>query len=873
MRNKMIKVVRAAAAVALAAVLSLSGVTGAALTKVYAAETAVTVAEGKNFTPVKYGNIVDGRIEAFDENGVSYLVPLSELGTNAFIAEFIKANKSCFNLALTGNCKFFNVTLYMNEYPEIAKKFNWDRMKVLEYYLTTGIYMGDKSCTSFDLAVAVTILPDCVMSNGQIADIYELLEKFEKATGLTATAGVVVAPTTAGYLGIRNVDKATALGIIVNPREGEKFLNADGTESVGEVINEIVMEEEPVIVYNVEAYEVAHRRWEEAEPQPEDYASEWLSAKAEWESRKPVRADYTANDAAYATYDEAETAYNEAYEGWLSSEPDITASMTKDDKKNYETALGIWKTLEPQASEYVAGGRFSNSKEAAKAYDNDVKAWKEERPNPDDFVYHANTYVSAEAANAAYLGAHATWEAGKPDAGDANALTEYINEHPEPQSSDYVYYDNSVEFHGKTYTFASEEEANEKFWNAYEDWNEYSTAMPSYLTFEREKGIVVLEMQTLEMMKSIVDDVFNKRATKAPDDVLAAFFALYPEPDPFECESQAEYEDKCQKQMMQKASFAMKYLVAEYSSNSNDEIYRKYYATHECPDIFTEYDDEAYPNALNQWVLNGGKNIDLERKNLKDHYLNDISYLNSSLEEWYTDWGYFIDGGFIDDEEEARQAFLASQEACRNALDEKYFSKGLPNPENYRYKTEEEVNAAVKASAKEYYSWLRDANTCLVNDVMSEEGCTGVLKNCADTAKDALEAVALYYPTYDEAEYAFMVAHDKWEASAPDPLKYADVNEYNRAVAEWEGMAPDREDYTSNRYGLTSEEEAEEKYEEDLAAWEAEGENKFGQDAYEGILEEEGYYDDQKKWEEAEPQPEEFDPDTDYSDPESAPVV
>lgn len=397
--------------------------------------------------------------------------------------------------------------------------------------------------------------------------------------------------------------------------------------------------------------------------------------------------------------------------------------------------------------------------------------------------------------------------------------------------------------------------------------------MPSYLTFEREKGIVVLEMQTLEMMKSIIDDVFNKRATKAPDDVLAAFFALNPEPDPFECESQAEYEDKCQKQMMQKVTFATKYLIAEYSSNSDDEIYRKYYATHKCPDIFTEYDDEAYPNALNQWVLNGGKNNDLERKNLKDHYLNDISYLNSSLEDWYTDWGYFIDGGFINDEEEARRAFLESQEACRNALDEKYFSKGLPNPENYRYKTEEEVNAAVKDSAEEYYSWLRDANRCLVNDVMSEEGCTGVLKNYVDTAKDALEAVALYYPTYDEAEYAFMVAHDKWEASAPDPLKYANVNEYNRAVAEWEGMAPDREDYTSNRYGLTSEEEAEEKYEEDLAAWEAEGENKFGQDAYEGILEEEGYYDDQKKWEEDEPQPEEFDPDTDYSDPESAPVV
>lgn len=258
------------------------------------------------------------------------------------------------------------------------------------------------------------------------------------------------------------------------------------------------------------AYESALSTWTGNAPTSDSYMDTegYNNAVAAHASQEPQMSNYTYVENTYESADAAAQAYADACTAWTTAKAEALEGLTEGEDA-YNTALETFlaSNPEPQESEYTyVENQYASEEEAGEAYEEAYLAWQEAEPVENDFfdadayaqavetynsqkpqedVFQAkvNEYESQDAATQAFNDAHDAWEEAAPvetDFVDEDEYREAMDQYAdmEPQEDLYV----TVEDMGEGFenTYASQDEADAAYKEAYDEWIDEAPIMDDF---------------------------------------------------------------------------------------------------------------------------------------------------------------------------------------------------------------------------------------------------------------------------------------------------------------------------------------------------------------------------------------------------------
>ena len=562
-------------------------------------------------------------------------------------------------------------------------------------------------------------------------------------------------------------------------------------------------------------------KWQELAPKPEDYIM-YTSFEADynaWLAAAPVPVK-----GKYATYEDAESAYNEAHTEWEANAPKQSDYF---DEEGYNQAVTEWTNKVPQKYDYcdpegyaaaVARYERENPKPVRSSYFNEesynsvCSEHSAKEPKFEDYFLQEDytaaqtaytdycnqlaAYEAYETAKAAYDEAKSQWESEKATYDAEFAKIEAINKPKrEKYEADLAKYNEYLAWEKAT----AEEYFEDNIITSYTD----GQGCVYYRYEVDENGYFYQSTDLEEVFKTAHTDIGIGKLYEGPDAQIPKepteptyeqlpegvidpgdFTQVEPqvveEPDPVENpeENQIEY-------------------LTELATKGN--------ATNKASA------ESLFNTAHSQWEQN--------KPSEDDDYFYDITGYNEALAEWEANKPN--ESGYYDNEK------YDSLDAAKAAYDKAVADHEAAKPSEQDYVKESAGDATDKASALKAFEEATGSYTAENPEPTKEEYTSNVI---TEEEKAAFEqAVENYHDAepietdskyVEEAkateEYKETVA--KHEADKPDQSTYVDdiyeteadaVNAYNEDHRDWEGEKPSEYDYVINTT-----------YAEDFGAWE-----------------------------------------------------
>lgn len=543
-----------------------------------------------------------------------------------------------------------------------------------------------------------------------------------------------------------------------------------------------------------EKYNEDYAAWQELAPKPEDYI-QYTSFEADykaWLDSAPVPVE-----GKYETYEEAESAYNEAHTEWEDNAPKQSDYF---DEEGYNNAVTEWNNSLPIQSNY------HNYDDYVKA----IESWKKREPKEGSYV-----------DNEAYSNAIEMHENGKPEWEDYFKQAEYM-----AAQDAYTEYSEKLEAYETYKTAKDEYDAEKAKYDAYKAWEathafEYGSCITVKYCFCGVYYESLAEAnQAREDCKNgspdntelpaIENHYFYKEQEFADED--AALIAAREGSKPTDLPKDTE-----------NAPVAPEVVESPGDPVDNPDDNQSVYLTVLSIDGGAVDKDSAvnlYNAALGAWEADEPK---------KDNYMDQGAY-NDALEEWrnnepnemyYFNYDVYynmeeakaayeqavanhevakpVEGDFFGDK--AKEANITDKEVALEAFEEATGSYTAENPEPTK---EEYTSQVIDAEKKaEYDKAVEDYNAAepSVTDSKYVEEAKET-KEYKDTVvlheadkPDQSTYVDDMYETEAAAESAFNSDHRDWEGEKPSEYDYIINTTYADDLEVWIDSEPDFNEY------------------------------------------------------------------------------